>query len=137
MPNQLRFSLPGSKDSVSAVRLAVASYANSSGFSLLDVEDISVAISEACKIICCHGHDRLACRFLVLVGMMEDTLRITISDSNGEYTIEKGECQRCGHCPEDGDLAMFILSSLMDKAELSDQPGGGKTLVMEKKKGLE
>jgi hypothetical protein len=32
---------------------------------------------------------------------------------------------------------MFILSSLMDKAELSDQPGGGKTLVMEKKRGLE
>jgi serine/threonine-protein kinase RsbW len=136
MPNKLRFSLPGSKDSVSAVRLAVASYANSSGFSLLEVEDICVAISEACKIICCHGHDRLACRFLVLVGMEENVLHISMSDNNGEFTIEKGECPRCGHCPEDGDLAMFILSSLMDKVELSDQPNGGKILVMEKKKVL-
>lgn len=132
MPNQLRFSLPGSKESIAAVRSAVASYANSLGFSMLEVEDISIAITEACKVICCHGHEGFSCRFLVVVGMVEGSLVITVSDNSQGFTIEKKACELCGHCPDDGDMAMFILSSLMDEAKLNDQSDGIRKLVMVK-----
>lgn len=132
MRNQLRFSLPGNKENVTTARLAVASYANTSGFSLEDVEDLSVAISEAWKVVCCHGHKELIGRFLVVCGMQGETLSITISESNSGFTIEKRDCIKCDNCPKDGDLSMFIISSLMDKAELKEDADGGRKLIMEK-----
>ena len=134
MPDRLRFSMPGDKDSITAVRAAIASYANSAGFSLMEVEDVSIAITEACKIICCHGLDGWACRFLVLVKAKDDVLDITISGNSSEI-LEKGKaCKICARCPDDGELAMFILSSLMDEAMLTDDSEGTRTLVMKKRK---
>ncbi len=132
MPNQLRFSLPGNRENVTTARLAVASYASTSGFSMLEVEDMSVAVSEAWKVICCHGHKELIGRFLVVCGMVDDTMHITISESNAGFTIEKRDCVRCGNCPKEGELSMFIISSLMDKAELKESAEGGRKLIMEK-----
>ena len=40
----------------------------------------------------------------------------------------------CARCPDDGELAMFILSSLMDEVTLTDDSKGTRTLVMEKRK---
>jgi len=137
MPNTLRFSLPGNKDSISTVRDAVSKYAKSAGFSEESVGDIGISITEACKIVCCHGYDRMACRFLVVSGMDEETLQIKISNNNTEFTVDKEECDRCKHCTEDGDLSLFIISSLMDKAELEEQPDGVKVLTMEKLKNNE
>jgi anti-sigma regulatory factor (Ser/Thr protein kinase) len=137
MPNQLRFSLPGNKDSVNTVRAAISNYAKSLGFSEEAVEDIGISVTEGCRIICCHGYERMACRFLVVCGMNEGTLHLKISNNNAEFTIEKEECDRCTHCTGDGDLSLFILSSLMDKAELEENVDGAKNLVMEKIKNSE
>lgn len=132
MPNHLRFSLPGNKDSVLTVRTAISSYAKSVGFSEEAVDDIGISITEACRIVCCHGNERKACRFLVVCSMREDTLEIKISSNNAEFTVEKEECEKCRHCTGDGDLSMFILSSLMDKAELEEESDNRKSLAMEK-----
>ena len=137
MPNSLRFSLPGNKDSIATVRAAVSKYAKSAGFSEEAVEDIGISITEACKIVCCHSYDRMACRFLVVSGMYEETLQIKISNNNTEFTVEKEECERCHHCTGDGDLSLFIISSLMDNTELEEQPDGVKVLTMQKQKYIE
>lgn len=134
MPNSLRFSLPGNKDSISTTRMAISTYARSAGFSEEAIDDIAVSITEACKIICCHGYERRACRFIVVCGMKEDTINIKISNNNAEFTVDKEECTLCSHCSGDGDLSMFIVSSLMDSAELEDSLDGSKALIMEKMK---
>ena len=61
-------------------------------------------------------------------------LQIKISNSNAEFTVDKNECELCGHCPGDGELSMFIISSLMDKTDLEKDADGVKSLFMEKMK---
>lgn len=134
MPNTLRFSLPGNKDSISTVRDAVFKYAKSLGFSEEARDDIGISITEACQVVCCHGNDKKACRFLLVCSMEEDTLKIKITSNKSEYTMEKEECEDCLYCKGDGELSMFIISSLMDKAELEENADGPKVLIMEKMK---
>lgn len=134
MPNTLRFSLPGNKDSISTVRDAVFKYAKAAGFSEEARDDIGISITEACQIVCCHGNDKKACRFLLVCSMEEDTLQLKIASNKAEYIIDKDECEDCPYCKGDGELSMFIISSLMDKADLEENPDGAKILIMEKTK---
>lgn len=134
MPNTLRFSLPGNKESISTVREAVSRYAKSAGFSEEARNDISISITEACQIVCCHGIEKKACRFLVVCSMEEDTIKIKISNNSAEYIIDKEECEGCPYAAGDGELSMFIISALMDKAELEENSDETKTLFMEKSK---
>jgi hypothetical protein len=66
--------------------------------------------------------------------MEEDTLKIKITSNKSEYIMEKEECEDCLYCKGDGELSMFIISSLMDKAELEENADGPKVLIMEKMK---
>ena len=137
MPNTLRFSLPGNKDSISTVREAVSRYAKSAGFSEEARDDISISITEACQIVCCQFIEKKACRFLLVCNMEEDTIQLKISSNNAEFIIDKEECEGCPYAAGDGELSMFIISSLMDKADLEENSDGSKTLIMEKSKNKE
>lgn len=134
MPNSLRFSLPGNKESIFTVRLAIVGYAKSAGFSEEAIDDIGISITEACRVVCCHGEERMACRFLVVCSMKEDTIMLKLSSNNAEFIVDKEECDMCGYRKGDCELSMFILSSLMDSVDFDEDGEGSKILVMQKTK---
>ena len=55
MTDVLKFSVPGKPEYIGTIRLAVSSLANCAGFDIEAVEDIKVAVSEACSNVVCHG----------------------------------------------------------------------------------
>ena len=55
MTDTLKLQLPGKPQYVSTVRMVIASLANSAGFDVEAIEDMKVAVSEACTNVVCHG----------------------------------------------------------------------------------
>lgn len=120
--------LPCDPKYVSLARLTVASIANGIGFSIDDVEDLKVAVSEACTNALRHGCG----------GCQTYNVRYTVEDA--ALTIEVIDCG-AGYEPEtvkepvfDGEQAggfgLFIIKSLMDEVEIISEKETGTSIKM-------
>ena len=55
--DNLKIVIPGKPEYVTMIRLATSSLAAKAGFDLDDVEDIKMAVAEACKNVSCHSSE--------------------------------------------------------------------------------
>lgn len=131
MNDVLKFSIPGKPKYVQMVRLAIASIAGQFGFDIEKVEDMTVAVSEACKLVTCHGQEKFSENYDVIVEIEGERIIITVSDFSSGHNIEKG-FRQCMQCPEEGNLAQFVIDSLMDSVETIENEKGNKSIKMVK-----
>ena len=117
MSELFKFQIPGKPDYVQMVRLAIASIAGKADFDVDAVEDIKVAVAEACKIISCHGFDGFSECYDIICEITEEKLTIRIDDAGHGHDLIKGS-KPCEKCPDDGDMALIVMESLMDKVEV-------------------
>ncbi|MDD2217228.1 MAG: ATP-binding protein [Eubacteriales bacterium] len=129
----VRFSIPGKPKYVQMVRLAVGSIASQVGFDIEKIEDMTVAVGEACKLVTCHGQEKFSEYYDVVAQICEESVTITVSDFSSGHNIEK-RFQQCVQCPQEGDLSTFIIESLMDKVETTENEKGNKKIIMVKNK---
>ena len=80
MSDLLRFSIPGRPEYVKIAKLAVGSAAGTANFNIEAIEDIEIAVGEACKNITCHGFDGFSNFYEVECRIDEDKIIITVSD---------------------------------------------------------
>ena len=134
MPDVLKFSIPGKPEYVQMVRLAIASIAGKANFNVDDVEDIQQAVSEACKVVFCHGSSGRSERYEIVCEVEEEKITITASDacSMGSERVEGAKI--CMHCPSDGDLAVPVMEALMDSVSVEHDDCGNKIVKMVKSK---
>jgi serine/threonine-protein kinase RsbW len=131
MTDTLKLSVPGKPEYVGTVRLAVSSLANRAGFDIEAIEDIKVAVSEACSNIVCHstlGEDSL---YEVICEIGDDRLSILVEDDGVGFDVNK--------IPEpdledlkSGGLGVFIIRALMDEVDVSSEEGTGTRIKMVK-----
>lgn len=133
MADVLTFSIPGKPEYVQMVRLAIGSVANKAGFDMDKVDDIEVAVGEAFKLVTCHGHDGWGEKYGLEVNVDDDRIEIKISDNCTTHDIEK-TCRQCQRCPEDGDLSVFVINSLMDEIEMISSENDNRSVRMVKVK---
>lgn len=117
MSDIIKFSIPGKPDYVQMVRLAIGSISSKAGFDVEEVEDIKVAVSEACKNVFCHGEEGFSASYDVTCEIVEEKMTIVVEDNCGQREMIHGE-KPCKNCPEEGMLAIHIIKTLMDEAEL-------------------
>ncbi len=117
MGDLLKFSMPGKPEYVKIAKLAIGSAAGTANFNIEAIEDIEIAVGEACKNITCHGFDGYSNCYEVECQIDEQKIIITISDNCCEHKIEK--CKKpCMDCPNEGDLGIYIIKSLMNEVEI-------------------
>lgn len=133
MGDLLKFSIPGKPDYVKMVRIAIASLASNTGFNVEAIDDIKVAVSEACKFVTCHGYEGWSNRYDVVCEIREDKIVITVEDSREGHDIIKNS-QSCTNCPSEGELGVFIIETLMDEIEIQEKSDGCKRIKMVKNK---
>lgn len=133
MGDLLKFSIPGKPDYVKMVRIAIASLASNTGFNVEAIDDIKVAVGEACKFVTCHGYEGWSNRYDVVCEMREDKIVITVEDSREGHDIIKNS-QPCTNCPGEGELGVFIIETLMDEVEIQEKSDGCKCIKMVKNK---
>lgn len=133
MSDLLKFSVPGNPEYVKIVKIAVESAAGVADFTLEAVDDIGIAVGEACKLITCHGFDGFSNFYEIECLIEEDQIEITITDNLCQHEITK-HMKPCMDCPHEGDLGLLVIKSLMDKVEIVKEEGKKKSIKMVKHK---
>lgn len=129
MKDVISLELPAKSDYVSIARLTASVIANKIGFDIEDIEDIKVAVGEACNNAVIHGNnldDKFNLEFIV----DDEKLTIEIVDKGIGFDIENYSEPDLDN-PKENGLGIFIMKTLMDDVTIScnDENGTKITLV--------
>lgn len=126
--DEIRLSIPNKPEYVGVVRLTVAAIASRIGFDIEKIEDMKVAVAEACTNAITHGCNGTGGYDISFVLTGE---KITIS------VYDKGEGCQLENIKEpdlnklnEGGLGIFIIKSLMDDVEIISEKGKGMMIKM-------
>ncbi|MFZ7133000.1 MAG: ATP-binding protein [Eubacteriales bacterium] len=127
----ISLTLPNAAEYVSVARLTLSGIANRMGFNYDDIEDLKVAISEACTNALRHG---CGCNnnYIVNYTMENRSLVIDVCDRGEGFNIAEVKSPDLEH-PKDNGLGLYIIKTLMDEVEVISRDHDGTTIRMIKK----
>lgn len=125
----IELSIPLRSEYVGMIRLTVASVANGMGFDIESIEDIKVALSEACSNAIVHGGCSEEENFLVQLIREKERLVISVSDFGKGYSVQSVQQPKLEELNE-GGLGIFIIKSLMDDVKVKSGNGQGTSITM-------
>ena len=129
----IKMEIASNPQYVSVIRLTTSGIANKIGFCLEDIEDIKVAVSEACTNAIKHSLDN---KFSVEYTIFENGLTITIIDSGKGYDVDSIDVPNLEE-PKESGLGLFIIQSLMDEVEIKSNINYGTVTKMTKYLGVD
>lgn len=116
MKEVITIQLPSKPEYVSIARLTASVIANQCGFDFDDIEDIKVAVGEACNNAVLHsGNDNSTYKVNYIV--TEKQYAIEIIDHGTGFNILEYHAPDLEH-PKVGGLGIFIMKSLMDEVNV-------------------
>lgn len=130
MTDLLRFSVPGKPEYVSTIRMAISSVASNLGFDVEAIDDIKVAVSEACTNVVKHGKEAIIC-YEVSCEITDNAMIISVTDKIGGYDITSYVPPQLDQ-PKENGLGIFIIKALMDEVAISSKLGVGTEIRMTK-----
>lgn len=130
MTDFLRFSVPGKPEYVSTIRMAISSVASNLGFDVEAIDDIKVAVSEACTNVVKHGDNEFL-SYEVSCQISEDCIVISVADHIGGYDVKEYQPPDLERLQENG-LGLFIIQALMDEVDIYSKIGEGTEIKMTK-----
>ncbi len=135
MSDKIKFNIPGKPEYLQMIRMALGTLASNAGYDMEKVDDIKVAVEEACKLIACHGHEGgFSESYEIEVEKEENRLVIVVSDFCSCGTIDRDNFKYCMKCPEEGDMSKEVIATLMDSFDIEVREDGNKKLTMVKNK---
>tara|TARA_A100001015_G_C14858054_1_gene659163 strand:- start:492 stop:953 length:462 start_codon:yes stop_codon:yes gene_type:complete len=140
-PENIEFSMPCMSDYVGVVRLAVSGLATRMNFSIEEIEDIKIAVSEACTNSVQYAFDEPKNeRVFITFNLFKDKLEIIVKDSGKGFDVEDLERAPINeraldeideNIPRLG-LGITFIKSLMDETDVKSSPGNGTVIRMAK-----
>jgi serine/threonine-protein kinase RsbW len=133
LPELVELRVPARAEWVTLARLAAATVANRLRLSIEEIEDVRLAVAEACTAVLQHdGHGEfidLTCEALT------DSLRIRVRDS-GRHGIQSSDRQRMNFDEARiAGLGIFLIRTLMDEVSYDVHPQHGTDILMVKRVG--
>lgn len=119
--------IPSSAEWVGVARLAIAGIANRMEFSVEDIEDLKLAVAEACNNYIQSTSD--SDEVCIAAEVLPDRVVITV-DAN--QTLEPHSLGKPQGESITGGLGNFLIRSLMDEVFYEQDPTSGVKLVMTK-----
>jgi serine/threonine-protein kinase RsbW len=122
--------VPCKAEWVALVRLSVAAFASRLNFSLDEIEDIKLAVAEACTN--CIQHAKGSTHIEIKCESVGEGLRVYVRDYGRGTRVEH---IRSRDLEEErvGGLGVFLIRSLMDDVEYDVHPEDGTHLTMFKR----
>lgn len=124
-------SIPNKAEFVSVVRLTLVAIANRAGFNIEEIEDMKVAIAEACTNAITHGKKPPLESIDIRFTLRKNSLEIQVKDNGKGCMVEKIKDPKIDELNENG-LGIFIIRSLMDDVIIHSEPNQGMTIIMTK-----
>ena len=129
----IKMEIPANPDYVSILRLTTSGIANKLGFSMDDIEDMKVAVSEACSNAVKHSEDN---KVSINFNLLNNGIQIEIIDNGKGYDVDSIETPDLTN-PKEGGLGLFIIQTLMDDVNISSRGNQGTTIKMTKYLGVD
>jgi len=111
--------------------MALAHIAAQAGYDIEAIDDIKVAVSEACTNIIRHSHSSIDFTYDVTIEREEKYLTISVVDEGAGFEIGEyvepvpGETRGSG-------MGIFIVRALMDEVDIQTEIGVGTSIRMTK-----
>ncbi|MFZ7119705.1 MAG: ATP-binding protein [Eubacteriaceae bacterium] len=128
----ISLTLPNAPEYVSLARLTLTGIANRMGFNIDDIEDLKVAISEACTNALKHGCDSIESNYIINYTIIDEKIIIDVCDSGKGINIELLETPDLEK-PKESGLGLYIINTLMDEVKVISKNNDGTTIRMIKK----
>ena len=128
----VELKIPAKAEWVAVARLAVAAVASRLRFSVDEIEDIKLAIAEACTN--CIAHGAAADQIEITSELFSDEVRVKVRDRGVVARLESVE--REGGFAEGKrteELGVFLIRALMDDVAYNVDPRAGTELLMTKR----
>ncbi|WP_334076070.1 MULTISPECIES: anti-sigma B factor RsbW [Paenibacillus] len=126
-------SLPATAEFVDIVRLNLYGIASKMGFSYEEIEDMKVAVSEACNNSVLYAYKDTNGMMEVTFEIIGDALSITVKDE-GESFDSWGERSTLHdknlNEAQIGGLGFYLMQALMDDVSVLNEAGKGTKVVM-------
>ncbi|SDO32082.1 anti-sigma B factor RsbW [Alkalicoccus daliensis] len=128
----IEMKVPARPEYVGVVRLTVSGIANRLGYSYDDIEDIKIAIAEACTNVVNHAYpdDTEQDSMHITFAVYEDRMELIVADQGGAVDVDqlnKGRGPITKEQPvedlKEGGLGLFLIETLMDEVEIRGESG--------------
>jgi len=123
-------TIPAQAAFIDIVRLTLYGVASKAGFSYEEIEDMKVAVSEACNNAVLHAYDEHLQGMIEIAFEVElDTICIAVKDSGKsfqyEQVVSKSAALHNISLSEavTGGLGIFMMNALMDNVEIRTELG--------------
>jgi len=136
MSDHLSMSVPNKPEYVNVIRLTASSIASRVGFDIEEIDDIKIAVAEACTNAIKHGIKNDQENFDVEFYMDCDKIMINIIDKGVGFSLDEIEEPDLIN-PKEGGLGIFIIKTLMDEVNISSDIGNGTCIKMIKYLGVD
>jgi len=127
--DNIKLLIPNKPEFVSIARLTASVLANAGGFNVEDIEDIKVAIGEACNNSVLHGKKSLNLDLSFTVN--DNKFIAEIIDNGDGFDFDEYTNPDLEACNGKG-LGIFIMESLMDLVEIKSTLGSGTKIILTK-----
>lgn len=137
--NWLRLELPAVPENVALARVAVAAFASQLDFTLAELEEVRVAVSEAFSNAVLHAYPEAGAGqrpgpVTVEARIDETTLEVAVADrGRGIADVAKAREPAFTTRPDRMGLGFAFMDSFMDEVVVSTAPGVGTRVVMRKR----
>ena len=133
-PNWMRLKVRALPENVGVARVAVAAFAAQGDFTLTEIEEIKVAVSEAVSNAVLHAYSGNEGEVLVGASLEDGVLQVVVRDSGrGIDDIAKARQPSFSTEPGRMGLGFVFMESFMDQVEVSSTPGQGTQVTMTRK----
>ncbi|WP_454193694.1 anti-sigma B factor RsbW [Paenibacillus sp. Marseille-Q7038] len=135
----VKLNLPATADFVDIVRLNLYGIASKMGFSYEEIEDMKVAVSEACNnsVLYAYGEENGVVE--VIFNFNDSELAITVKDEGESFErVEQREGVATLHDKDlnevqIGGLGFYLMQALMDDVNVTSESGKGTEVVLTKR----
>lgn len=135
----IELKIPAKSDYIGVARLFISGVANRVGFSYDEIEDIKVAVAEACTNAVKHAYQHEQGSIILGCVPYQEKMEIYVIDHGQSFDIEAiqaelGPLDQGTPIEElgEGGLGLFLIETLMDHVQIRNE--NGITLVMTKYK---
>ncbi|WP_054956882.1 anti-sigma B factor RsbW [Paenibacillus dakarensis] len=137
--HKVTLNLPAVAEYVDIVRLNLYGIASKMGFSYEEIEDMKVAVSEACNnsVLYAYGHEGGMVE--VVFDVNADSLSITVRDEGESFDSDDNTNNRVTLHDQDldevqiGGLGFYLMEALMDDVKITNQSGKGTQVILTKR----
>ncbi|MFD0674001.1 anti-sigma B factor RsbW [Cohnella sp. GCM10027633] len=139
---EVTLTVPASPEYVDLIRLTLYGIAGKLKFSFEDIEDMKVAVSEACNNAVLHAYGGENGTIEVKFVTTDNELSITVRDQGRSFTVVEGGEPVALHGKsideiQSGGLGLYLMQALMDRVDVRNENGTAVTMTKKRMKSEE